>query len=256
MIQITQQKNRINQLINKEYDETLQERVIEKTQHLKTIDNFKGLPLWLACYIVYGRHSEAKEITKWESYRDIDIYLNNFKQHSLHNPIVEQVVTETLRTVRDIWKQVGTIDEIHLELGREMKNNAEQRRKIQTMVQENEATNRRIKLLLSEFAKDEYEIENVRPNSPSQFEILRIYEESILNNEKNISDEIKDIINKINTQNIKNGDVRRYKLWLDQKYRSPYTGEMIPLSRLFTTDYEIEHIIPQSLYLTIHIIIK
>lgn len=241
-------KNRINQLINKEYDETLQERVIEKTQHLKTIDNFKGLPLWLACYIVYGRHSEAKEITKWESYRDIDIYLNNFKQHSLHNPIVEQVVTETLRTVRDIWKQVGTIDEIHLELGREMKNNAEQRRKIQTMVQENEATNRRIKLLLSEFAKDEYEIENVRPNSPSQFEILRIYEESILNNEKNISDEIKDIINKINTQNIKNGDVRRYKLWLDQKYRSPYTGEMIPLSRLFTTDYEIEHIIPQSLY--------
>lgn len=244
----TNTKERINQIINKEYDETLQDRVIEKTQHLNNIEDFKGLPLWLACYIVYGRHSEAKEITRWQTYKDIDIYLNNFKQHSLHNPIVEQVVTETLRTVRDIWKQVGTIDEIHLELGREMKNNAEQRRKIQNQVQENEATNRRIKLLLSEFAKEEYDIEDVRPNSPSQFEILRIYEESILNNEINISDEIKDIINKINAQNIKNGEVKRYKLWLDQKYRSPYTGEVIPLSRLFTTDYEIEHIIPQSLY--------
>ena len=38
----------------------------------------------------------------------------------------------------------------------------------------------------------------------------------------------------------------RYKLWLEQKYRSPYTGAVIPLNRLFTTAYEIEHIIPQS----------
>ena len=43
-------------------------------------------------------------------------------------------------------------------------------------------------------------------------------------------------------------DILRYKCWLEQKYRSPYTGEMISLSRLFTDDYEIEHIIPQSRY--------
>ena len=40
----------------------------------------------------------------------------------------------------------------------------------------------------------------------------------------------------------------RYKLWLEQKYRSPYTGEVIPLGKLFTPAYEIEHIIPQSRY--------
>ena len=43
-------------------------------------------------------------------------------------------------------------------------------------------------------------------------------------------------------------DVIRYKCWLEQKYRSPYTGKMIPLSKLFTPAYEIEHIIPQSRY--------
>ena len=33
---------------------------------------------------------------------------------------------------------------------------------------------------------------------------------------------------------------------IDQKYISPYTGRMIPLSKLFSSAYEIEHIIPQS----------
>ena len=40
----------------------------------------------------------------------------------------------------------------------------------------------------------------------------------------------------------------RYKLWLEQKYRSPYTGDLIPLGKLFTDAYQIEHIIPQSRY--------
>ena len=43
-------------------------------------------------------------------------------------------------------------------------------------------------------------------------------------------------------------ELSRYKLWLEQKYRSPYTGRIIPLSKLFTTAYQIEHIIPQSRY--------
>src|SRR5690606_4434679 len=41
---------------------------------------------------------------------------------------------------------------------------------------------------------------------------------------------------------------KRYKLWLEQKYKSPYTGRIIPLNKLFTSEYEIEHVIPQSRY--------
>lgn len=112
---------RIKKIINGEFDESICKQVREKCVNLSTLNDFRGLPLWLACYIVYNGHSEAKETTKWESPEDIDIYLRNFKQHSLRNPIVEQVVLETLRTVRDIWKKVGRIDEIHVELGREIK---------------------------------------------------------------------------------------------------------------------------------------
>lgn len=108
----------MDKIITGEYDEKIENRVREKVIHLADVSDFRGLPLWLVCYIVYGRHSEAKEITQWKSHDDS--YLKSFKQHSLHDSIVEQIIIETLRVVRDIWKQVGNIDEIHVELGREI----------------------------------------------------------------------------------------------------------------------------------------
>ncbi len=240
-------KERIDKMLTGEYDENIKNRVREKAINLTDVDHFSGLPIWLACYIVYGRHSEAKEIGKWEKPEDIDRYLKEFKQHSLRNPIVEQVVTETLRTVRDIWKQEGQIDEIHLELGREMKNPADKRKRMTENILQNENTNLRIKAMLMEFLNDP-EIENVRPYSPSQQDILRIYEENALDNLTK-DDKDYDFVSKISkSAQPSKTDITRYKCWLEQKYRSPYTGEMIPLAKLFTSAYEIEHIIPQSRY--------
>ena len=214
--------------------------------------DFRGLPLWLACYVVYDRHSEANEVLKWNTPDDVEQYLKAFKQHSLRNPIVEQVITETLRTVRDIWKQVGQIDEIHIELGREMKNPADKRKRMTERALQNENANLRIKALLMEFMNPEFEMENVRPYSPSQQDILRIYEEGVFNSVSELPEDISAILKKFNESDIKKrptrSEVLKYKLWLEQKYQSPYTGEMIPLGKLFTPAYEIEHIIPQSRY--------
>lgn len=269
-------KERIDKIITGEFDDSIGNQTREQIRKyeekyekkLDAITSFKSLPVWLACYIVYDRHSEAKEIGKWEKPEDIDRYLKDFKQHSLRNPIVEQVVTETLRTVRDIWKQEGQIDKIHLELGREMKNTAEDRAKITLQNTENQQSNLRIKALLSEFLNPEYKIDNVRPYSPSQQEILKIYEENALgitykvtrNKEtktskievkcaSDVPDDIVGIVTKLNKhEHPTKSEFMRYKLWLEQKYRSPYTGEMIPLAKLFTSAYEIEHVIPQSRY--------
>ncbi len=250
-------RERIDKVLSGEFDENIKNRVRENSMKFSDISDFKGLPLWLACYIVYNRHSEAKEITKWNTPEDLNEYLRSFKQHSLRNPIVEQVITETLRTVRDIWSKYGQIDEIHVELGREMKNPADKRRAITQMVSENENTNLRIKALLMEFKDPEFEIEGVRPYSPSQQEILRIYEDGVLNSENKFKDEnekteIENILKKFkesdNTKRPTKNDVLRYKLWLEQKYHSPYTGEPISLSKLFTEAYQIEHVIPQSRY--------
>ena len=243
-------KVRIQKILDGEVDESIRTRVREKAMHLESMEQFRALPLWLACYVVYDRHSEANDNTKWHAPEDIDKYLKVFKQHSLRNPVVEQVILETLRTVRDIWKKHGHIDEIHVEMGREMKNPADKRKQMTERALQNENANLRIKALLTEFLNPELGIENVRPYSPSQQELLRIYEDTALNSVDEPDDYIDDILKKFT--DAKNrptlSDIKRYKLWLEQHYVSPYTGQTIPLARLFTTDYEIEHVIPQSRY--------
>ena len=241
-------KYRISKIITGEYDENIKNRVREKAINLTDENHFRGLSVWLACYIVYDRHSEIANNKPWEKPEDIDKYLKDFKQHSLRNPIVEQVVTETLRTVRDIWKQEGDIDEIHVELGREMKNPADKRKRMTETIQQNENTNLRIKAMLMEFMNPEMGIENVRPYSPSQQDILRIYEENALENLTKDDKEFEFVSKISKTAQPSKSDITRYKCWLEQKYRSPYTGEMIPLAKLFTSSYEIEHVIPQSCY--------
>ena len=237
-------KDRISKILTGEYDPEVKNRVREKAIHLTSENNFQGLQLWLSQYIVYDRHSEAKNTEKWKTIADLDKYLEEFKQHSLRNPIVEKVITETLRVVRDIWKKYGDFSEIHVELGREMKNTAEERKRLTNIVTENENTNLRIKALIMEL-KESADVKNVRPYSPIQQELLKIYEEGAIHSNIEIPE---DILKISKTAQPSKSELQRYKLWLEQKYRSPYTGQMIPLGRLFTEDYQIEHIIPKARY--------
>lgn len=221
---------------------------------LKSFLNFQdknplsGLNTYQACYAVYGRHSEGTDNEAWKTPESIEKYLKSFRQHSLRNPIVEQVVTETLRVVRDIWMEYGKgvegfFDEIHIELGREMKNPANKRADITKKNIENQTTNFRIRKILEELQQEYPHKDAVKPYSPSQQEILKIYEEGVVQNFEKLEPEIEKIRKNPNPSK---GEIARYKLWLDQKYYSPYTGKIIPLSRLFTNEYEIEHIIPKS----------
>lgn len=238
----TTTQERIAKLISGEVDQAIKKQVREKAINLSTPEHFRALPEWLAAYVVYNRHAESSEYIKWNSYHDLEKYLEEFRQHSLRNPIVEQVITETLRVVRDIWKKYGDLSEIHVELGREMKNPADKRARMTKQISDNENTNLRIKALLAELANDR-EVENVRPYSPNQQEILKIYEDGVLKSGVELPDDISKI-SKLSQPS--KSELIRYKLWLEQKYRSPYTGEMIPLGKLFTSAYQIEHIIPQS----------
>lgn len=80
-----------------------------------------------------------------------------------------------------------------------MKNPADKRKKMAEQARQNENTNLRIKALLTEFMNSEFGIENVRPYSPSQQEILRIYEEGVLQDvsDKEITEDIRSILKKI-----------------------------------------------------------
>lgn len=244
-----QARERIHDIINGNVDEKIRKQIVKSGLVLNTIADFNNLPLWFAEYLVYG---QKDDITVWNTPDDIDKYLQSeFRQHSLRNPIVETVLSETLRVVRDIWKAYGKPDEIHIEMGRDLKQPKDKRARATQRILENERTNLRIRQLLQEFAEDS-DVENVRPNSPSQMELFKIFENDVLNQYDRVADpdNIMDIVDSLAnpTKHVSHNDIVRYKCWLEQRYQSPYTGDIIPLSRLFTTDYEIEHVIPQSRY--------
>lgn len=146
-------------------NELIASRISRSGINLDSKQSLKGLPEWLACYVIYGRHSEASNIETWETPEDLARYIRSFKQHSLKNPIVEQCILETLRTVHDIWLKCGKIDEIHVELGRNMKSPADERKRTTDRILQNENTNLRIKQLLLELKNDD-KIKDVRPYSP------------------------------------------------------------------------------------------
>lgn len=240
--------NRIDRIIRGEGEDYIMESANTNRYKLEHINDFQSLPVWLAEYVVYGR---KENFDVWKTPNDIDYFLKyNFRQNPLRNPVVESVISETLRVVKDIWSTYGKIDEVHVEMGRDLKQSADKRKKDLERMLKNEQTNQRIRVLLQELANEaEDAISNVRHHSPSQLELLKIYETDVLAHHP-LPEEYENTVKNMGKTKAKvtSSEIKRYWLWLDQKYRSPYTGDPIPLSKLFTSAYEIEHIIPQSRY--------
>ena len=253
----------------------INQKVLSKEGIQGEIEDFQGLWISSACYLVYGRYSEVGNLQYWKSPYDIEKFLRiEFKQHSLNNPVVEKVLVETLNVVKDIWMHFGNelgvdddgrkvydklFDRIHVELGREMKKNMKERKTESTRNVENKKTNERIIELLKELKRD---CPDIKPKSKYQQERLRIIENDLLSsikydkgtteydfknaNGKITQKEIQDFVKK-DVIKIKKSELERYRLWLEQRYQSPYTGKYIKLSDLFNREkYEIEHVFPQE----------
>lgn len=228
----TQTKERILNIINGNLKDSFPIEIQNKlySGSFSSISDFQGLPVYLACYVVYGRHSERELYEKYDNPDEID-HLKLIPTNSLRNPVVEKVIRETLLVVKDIWKQYGRPDEIHIEMARELKRNAKEREAISKQILENEKERKRIAEILKY-------IKGANPNSPLDIERLRLWEELGKR-------EAKENFPKLSLTPTK-AEIEKYLLWGEQNHISPYTGKVIPLSELFSEKYEIEHIIPKS----------
>jgi CRISPR-associated endonuclease Csn1 len=138
-----------------------------------------------------------------------------------------------------------------------MKKNNKQKEKEDKNNKENRKANERIIEIIKELKVDNSLLQE---KSPFQQEKLRILEDGLLSSieyDKDTTEyelssgkitkkEIKEIITK-DFSKVRKSDFEKYKLWLDQRYQSPYTGKFIKLSDLFDRKkYEIEHVFPQE----------
>ena len=221
--------NKIIKLLNENVSDPFEKSAQEYLE--KNIDLLQegGIMNAYATILIYDRHT-AKEYGKDDL---IDNYkkIRRLQQGELRNPLVEQIISETLIVIRDIWEKYGNKpDEIRLELSRELKNNAERRAKIYSSNRDNHKANEEIKDSLLEMAND------VAINSIEKHRI-------------NFSQE------KLQEEYVKQyrapskSEIEKKKLWKEQKGISPYTGQPIQIAELFNREtYDIDHIIPQSRY--------
>ncbi len=234
-------KERLNKLITGEYDDSISNNLRDQFSKLNIqfLNDLKGLPTYAAAYILYGRHSERENEDKYASFDDFKI--NEIIPHnSLRNPVVEKTIRETPKLVKDIWKneKMGRPDYIHVELGRELKNNRADREKLADLNYKNKIEKDRIVKLLKEL-----NLNNFNENSLGDIEKFKLWKES---GGKQGEEEFEILFKKNNSDFVKEADIEKYKHWAEQNYRSPYTGRIIKLSELFTENYEIDHIIPRA----------
>jgi len=205
-------------------------------QPLEALEDFEGLQTSTACYVVYGRHSERESDTKYTNWDDKAFDISKLiPTNSLRNPIVEQVVRETMQVAKEVWKQYGRPDEIHIEMGRDLKNTVDERKHIAENQGKNYIEKQRVKRLLKELNEG-------NPESPLDIEKFRLWKH-------NGGWEADEKFNKLfDSKNnfVRGADIEKYRLWAEQHHHSPYTGKQIPLNKLFTSDYEKEHVIPRS----------
>lgn len=235
---------RVGRYFNSDLSTTLKEKVIRLLNE-KVIDPFEkaaqeylennldaliegGIINAYATILVYDKHTakEYGEKERTKNYREI----KRLEPGELRNPLVEQLISEALMLVKNIWQQHGKPDEIRLELARELKNNAERRAKIYKSNNANQKANEEVKNLLIEL-KEELTLANIE-----KYKLWLSQENLKEEYVKQYKDPSK-------------SEIEKMKLWKEQGHVSAYTGQPISLSELFNRErYDIDHIIPQSRY--------
>ncbi|WP_452221125.1 type II CRISPR RNA-guided endonuclease Cas9 [Lacinutrix salivirga] len=120
------------------------------------------------------------------------------KIQSIRNPIVITALFELRKLVNEIIDTHGTLDEIKVEMARDLKVSKSIRNEIRRNQKRLERENDRVKKEVEKYT--------------------RVTHDSIL----------------------------KFKLWEECKKTCPYTGEQIPINKLFTGEIQIEHIHPWS----------
>ncbi|MBL0126581.1 MAG: type II CRISPR RNA-guided endonuclease Cas9 [Flavobacteriales bacterium] len=115
-------QRRIQMLIDGEEVHGIEPEMREHLRSLGSIEHFQGLAYWKAATALYGDHraATAKPFDKPEE-------IKTLSRGFLRNPVVEQVVNETLMIMRDIWSTYGRPTSVRVELARELRQNQKER---------------------------------------------------------------------------------------------------------------------------------
>lgn len=160
----------------------------------------------VACEMAGYNHSHSVTAEENETRALIDA-LEILPKNSLRNPVVEKILNQMVHVVNKVIEVYGRPDEIRVELARELKKSAKER---EEMTKGISAANGVHDTIRKEIAK----------------------------------------LHPFNTGvRITRNDIIKYKLYEELKengYKTFYTGVHIPREKLFSKEFDVEHIIPKA----------
>ena len=124
----------------------------------------------VACAYAGYRHSKSSLSKEEIENKMLLERLENIPKNSLRNPVVEKILNQLVNVVNSITDEYGKPDEIHIELSRELKQNAKQREKASQDIAANNRENERI----TEILNNEFGIQYVRKTDIVRY---KLYEE-------------------------------------------------------------------------------
>jgi CRISPR-associated endonuclease Csn1 len=158
-----------------------------------------------ACeYAGYAKHCKAS-LTKEEIENKVYKHkLDVLPKNSLRNPIVEKILNQMVNVVNTAIEEYGKPGEIRIELARELKKSAEERKEMSEAI-----------------TKSTTEHEKYRKTLQAEFGL----------------------------KHVSRNDLIRYKLYLELKrtgYKTLYSNTYIAPNKLFSKEFDIEHILPKA----------
>ncbi|MGV4460289.1 type II CRISPR RNA-guided endonuclease Cas9 [Ornithobacterium rhinotracheale] len=104
-----------------------------------------------ACKLAGYNHSHS--VTKEENEnRELDDKLDILPKNSLRNPVVEKILNQMVNVINEIIDTYGKPDEVRIELARELKKNAKERKELSEIINKNTKENEEIrKTIIKEF---------------------------------------------------------------------------------------------------------
>jgi len=170
-----------------------------------------------------------------EKHRNTNFDLATFPKlnnNELRNPVVQQAVAETLRTVKTITKKHGIPDTIRVELLRALKQPKAKREKIRKQQQERNDLRDTYETIL----RKQPSIDRITPDVIKKYELW--LEMGCEKEDYNGFAEF--------ARSTKKEEKEKYELWLECNRRCPYSGKMISLKKLFSQHIHVDHIFPYS----------
>lgn len=123
-----------------------------------------------ACALAGYRHSKNSISSEENERRTLQKHLDILPKNSLRNPVVEKILNQMVNVVNGVIDEYGSVDEIRVELARELKKSASEREEMTNIISKNTKEQERIKRIL----QDEFHFSHVSRNDITRY---RLYEE-------------------------------------------------------------------------------